>query len=160
MTARVVGTLKRWKHALTYPKATATARRLARRGVKFDTVPLLGEGVVIEAGVHLVGPVFANHGVFIERGAVIGPSVSLGPGTKVLTTTHEFGTSSCRAGDVLVRPTTIREGVWSGASVTILPGVRVARGCVLGAGAVVTRDTEPDGLYLGNPARRVKDLST
>ena len=37
-------------------------------------------------------------------------------------------------------------------------GVTVGDGCVLAAGAVVTGDCEPDGLYAGVPARRVKDL--
>ena len=40
----------------------------------------------------------------------------------------------------------------------ILPGVTIAEGCVIAAGAVVNKSTEPDGLYAGVPARRVKDL--
>ncbi len=42
----------------------------------------------------------------------------------------------------------------------IMPGVTIAEGCVVAAGAVVTRSTEPNGLYAGNPAVRKKDLST
>lgn len=41
--------------------------------------------------------------------------------------------------------------IWSAA--TICPGVRLRRGCIIGAGAVVTRSTEPHKLYLGVPAR-------
>ena len=37
----------------------------------------------------------------------------------------------------------------------VLPGVMVATGGLIGAGAVVTRDTEPWGVYGGNPARRI-----
>lgn len=37
----------------------------------------------------------------------------------------------------------------------ILPGVRIARGVLVGAHALVNRDTEPDQVYLGNPARAV-----
>jgi len=38
------------------------------------------------------------------------------------------------------------------------PGVSIAPGGVIGAGAVAASDTEPDGLYVGVPARRIKDL--
>jgi acetyltransferase-like isoleucine patch superfamily enzyme len=40
----------------------------------------------------------------------------------------------------------------------VLPGVTVAAGCVTAAGAVVAADTEPDGLYAGVPATRIRDL--
>jgi acetyltransferase-like isoleucine patch superfamily enzyme len=54
-------------------------------------------------------------------------------------------------------PIVIEDNVWLGANVTITPGTRVARGCVVGAGAVVTRDTVPNGIYVGVPARRLRD---
>nr|WP_321983133.1 hypothetical protein [uncultured Lichenicoccus sp.] len=40
---------------------------------------------------------------------------------------------------------------------TILPGVTIARGCVIGVGATVIKTKEPNGLYLGTTARRVRD---
>lgn len=54
-------------------------------------------------------------------------------------------------------PVVLEDDVWLGANVSVPPGTRIARGCVVGAGAVVTRDTEPHGVYLGVPARRVRD---
>jgi maltose O-acetyltransferase len=39
-----------------------------------------------------------------------------------------------------------------------MPGVTIGDGCTIASGAVVTRDCEPDGMYAGVPARRVKDL--
>lgn len=54
-------------------------------------------------------------------------------------------------------PITLEEDVWVAANVTITANVRIARGCVIGANAVVTRDTEPMGLYVGVPARRLRD---
>ena len=41
-----------------------------------------------------------------------------------------------------------------GLNSTVLTGVRVAPRCFIAAGAVVTADTEPDGIYRGSPARR------
>lgn len=52
-------------------------------------------------------------------------------------------------------PIAIGDGSWLGANVTVLDGVRIGAGCVVGAGAVVTRDV-PDGFSVaGIPARRV-----
>jgi galactoside O-acetyltransferase len=41
----------------------------------------------------------------------------------------------------------------------VFPGADVAEGCAIGAGSVVTQPTEPWGIYVGNPARRMKDRS-
>lgn len=43
-----------------------------------------------------------------------------------------------------------------GASVVIFPGVTLREGCVIGAGSVVTKDTDPWTVYIGNPARPVR----
>lgn len=43
-----------------------------------------------------------------------------------------------------------------GANCTILPGVRLAEGSVVGANSLVTKDTEPWGVYVGSPAKLVK----
>lgn len=44
-----------------------------------------------------------------------------------------------------------------GAGAVIFPGVDVAEGCAVGAMALVNRNTKPWGIYVGNPARRLKD---
>jgi acetyltransferase-like isoleucine patch superfamily enzyme len=54
-------------------------------------------------------------------------------------------------------PIVLEEDVWLCANVTVTAGVRIAKGCVIGANAVVTKDTEPMGLYVGVPARRLRD---
>lgn len=50
----------------------------------------------------------------------------------------------------------IGNDVWAAANVTLLEDVDIADGCVIGTGAVVTRDTEPYGVYMGVPARLVR----
>jgi len=42
----------------------------------------------------------------------------------------------------------------------ILPGVHIGRCCVVGAGSVVNHDTEPYSVYVGVPARKIRDLKT
>jgi acetyltransferase-like isoleucine patch superfamily enzyme len=54
-------------------------------------------------------------------------------------------------------PITLVEDVWLCANVTITADVTIAKGCIIGANAVVTRDTAPDGLYVGVFVRRLRD---
>jgi maltose O-acetyltransferase len=102
---------------------------------------------------------FMNHGCHIDDGKLtIGDGVYVGPHVVFAMGDHEIGPASQRAGSNLSRPIDIQDGSWIGASATILSGVTVAPGCIIAAGAVVTKSTEPNGLYAGVPARRVKDL--
>jgi acetyltransferase-like isoleucine patch superfamily enzyme len=50
----------------------------------------------------------------------------------------------------------IEDDVWIAARVTILPGVTLGRGCIIGAGSVVTRSIPPDMMAAGNPARVIR----
>ena len=52
----------------------------------------------------------------------------------------------------------IGDGCWIGANVTILPGIEIGTGCIIGAGALVTKNCKPNGLYVGVPAKRIRDL--
>ena len=58
-----------------------------------------------------------------------------------------------------VRPVVIGNDVWIGSRVTILPGVNVGDGCIIAAGAVVTKSAPPYSIVAGNPARVVKQRS-
>jgi carbonic anhydrase/acetyltransferase-like protein (isoleucine patch superfamily) len=53
------------------------------------------------------------------------------------------------------RPVVIEDDVWLGAGVVVLPGVRLGRGCVIGAGAVVTHDVPAGAVFAGVPAARI-----
>jgi acetyltransferase-like isoleucine patch superfamily enzyme len=51
---------------------------------------------------------------------------------------------------------TIKNDVWIGTKVILMPGVTVENGCVIGAGSVVTKDCKPYGIYAGNPAKLIR----
>jgi acetyltransferase-like isoleucine patch superfamily enzyme len=51
---------------------------------------------------------------------------------------------------------TLGSDIWIGMGVCILPGVTLGDGCVVGAGAVVTRDVEPYVIVVGNPATPIR----
>lgn len=53
----------------------------------------------------------------------------------------------------------IDEDVWLGASVTVLDGVAVGRGCVLGAGSLLKDSLAPFSIAVGVPARKIKERS-
>ena len=105
--------------------------------------------------------VFINVGFFFDGAdtLTIERDVRIGQFVRVITASHEIGPSNqrCRI-EAVSAPVRIEAGSWIGANVTILPGVTIRSGCVIGVGAVVMSDTEPDGLYVGTPARRIRDL--
>lgn len=53
--------------------------------------------------------------------------------------------------------TVIGNDVWVGYGATILSGVNISDGCIIAAGALVTKDTEPYSIYAGVPARKIKE---
>lgn len=90
-------------------------------------------------------------------GLQIGRDVRIGSHCVILSSTHRFEdpTQVIRAQGVERRPTVIGDDVWLGTSVTVMGGVSIGTGCVVGAGAVVTRDVPPLSIVVGVPARVV-----
>jgi acetyltransferase-like isoleucine patch superfamily enzyme len=60
--------------------------------------------------------------------------------------------------EILRRPVVIEDDAWVGPNATILKGVRVGAGAVVGPGALVTRDVPPRTRVLGNPAQIVGEV--
>lgn len=104
---------------------------------------------------------FVNHGCYFDTVANIdvGEGVFLSDHVRVLTSTHEIGTRTRRAGRLVGMPVLIGAGTWVGSGAVIMPGVRIGAGCIVGANALVTKDCDPDGVYVGTPARRVRSSS-
>lgn len=89
----------------------------------------------------------------------IGKYVMMGPEVVVYTQNHATSRVDIPMqfqGYTEVKPVTIGDDVWIGRRVIILPGVKIGDGCVIGAGAVVSKDTPPYSVVVGNPARVVK----
>ncbi|TFV64679.1 acyltransferase [Geodermatophilus sp. DF01-2] len=103
---------------------------------------------------------FVNMSLTVGANAdvVLGERVYLGPGVSLLPSSHELGPRTQRAGATVSAPIRIGDGAWLGAGVTVLGGVTIGAGCVIAAGAVVARDTEPDTLHGGVPARFIRRL--
>ncbi len=89
----------------------------------------------------------------------IGNHVMMGPRVSLLAENHNFEDTCVpmqRQG-VTRSFIIIEDDVWLGAGVTVLAGVRIGRGAVIAAGAVVTRDVPPYAVVGGVPAKLIKD---
>ena len=106
--------------------------------------------------------VFVNFGCYFDTVAdiVIGDHVFIADHVRLLTSTHDIGPSGHRAGALRGESVTIGRGAWIGSGVVVMPGVHIGAGCIIGANSVVTRDCEPDGVYVGSPARRRRELNS
>jgi len=96
------------------------------------------------------------------RDLEIGDHVGWGPGAKVLGSTHTGQPLHVPiiATDLLIRPVVIEAEADIGVNAIILPGVRIGRGAIVGAGAIVTRDVPPLAKAAGNPARVIGQRCT
>lgn len=86
----------------------------------------------------------------------IGENVMMGPYCLIYSRNHSSSRTDIpmiQQGFENTKPVVIEDDVWIGGRVIILPGVHVGTGCVIGAGAVVTRDTPPYTIVAGNPAK-------
>ncbi len=93
---------------------------------------------------------------FICEGVVIGDNCFIGHG--VMFINDPFINHQPAGGDKnLWRKTHIGNHVSIGSNATILP-VKICDHAVIGAGAVVTKDIDQPGVYVGNPARKLKDI--
>ena len=131
-------------------------------GIRSETV-WIWPGCFFESPQVAIGrQTFVNYGCLFDSLApiTIGEWCRIGQGVALITSTHLVGPRECRAGEVYAAPIQIGNGVWVGARAVILPGVTVGNGCVIAAGAVVREDCDPDGLYAGVPAERVRELPT
>jgi acetyltransferase-like isoleucine patch superfamily enzyme len=90
--------------------------------------------------------------VTIRDGAFVGHDVA------VITSSHELGDATRRAGRDIAQPVVIGAGSWVGARATILGGVTIGDGAVVAAGAVVTRSVAQNTLVGGVPAAWIRDL--
>lgn len=90
-------------------------------------------------------------------GIFIGANVGIGPGVKILTSSHRKGKHDrpILEEPVDFAPVVIEEGADIGIGAIILPGVTIGRNCQVGAGAVVTKSLPPFSIAAGVPARSI-----
>ena len=116
---------------------------------------IIGEGVVIGSNVWIGKKVTIGagsriqHGAFIPNGTNIGTSVFIGP--NVTLTDDRYPTCN-KTSPYTAEPPIVEDLCAIGAGAVILPGVRIHRGSLVGAGAVVTHDVPRFVTVVGAPA--------
>ncbi len=115
--------------ALTWPDLRLGWNCFIYDGATVEPFVTIGDDVIVRSGAHLSHHVSIGDHAFIAARACVGGGATVG------------------------------NGCFVGLNATIRDGVNVAEGCLVAAGAVVTADTEPDGLYVGVPARRAAPAS-
>jgi len=94
-----------------------------------------------------------------QGGVTIGNDVYTGPLVQVLAVNHVYADpdTPIREQGITAQGIVIEDDVWLAAGAIVLDGVRIGRGSVIGAGAVVVDDIPPFSIAVGSPARVVKD---
>ena len=91
-------------------------------------------------------------------GVEIGECSIIGPKIAILTSNHQYENSEFLPfNNIMIRKKVVIDSyVWIGREVMILPGVKIGKASVVGAGSVVTKDVEPYSIVGGNPAKIIK----
>jgi UDP-2-acetamido-3-amino-2,3-dideoxy-glucuronate N-acetyltransferase len=126
-----------WAFAHVLPGATLGADCNVCDQVFIENDVVVGDRVTIKCGVQLYD------GIRVENDVFIGPNATF---------TNDLFPRSKQYPERFAR-TTIRQGASIGANATVLPGIEVGEGAMVGAGAVVTRSVPPNAIVVGNPAR-------
>jgi acetyltransferase-like isoleucine patch superfamily enzyme len=96
-----------------------------------------------------------NQNVYIQS-AVVGNYVLIAQNVSLLGNTHIFSNREIpiiQQGFTAVTPVIIEDDVWIGRNATVLPGIRLGKGAIIGAGAVVTKNVDPYTIVGGVPAK-------
>jgi acetyltransferase-like isoleucine patch superfamily enzyme/dTDP-4-dehydrorhamnose 3,5-epimerase-like enzyme len=133
-----------WAFAHILPKAVVGADCNICDGVFIENDVVLGDRVTVKCGVQLWD------GLTIENDVFIGPNATF--------TNDRFPRSKVYPQQFA--KTVVRKGASIGANATILPGLEIGAGAMIGAGAVITRSVPPHAIAVGNPARIVGYVDT
>ena len=126
-----------WAFAHVLPDARIGCDCNICDGVFIENDVVVGDRVTVKCGVQLWD------GTRLEDDVFIGPNATF--------TNDRFPRSKSRP-DMCAR-TMVRRGASIGANATILPGIEIGAGAMVGAGAVITRSVPPNAIVVGNPGR-------
>ncbi len=131
----------------------------AKRGTKVKISPFVF--IKNPKNIFLGNNIFLNHNCCLwasKKGSIrIGDNVLFGPGVCVIASNHgtKLGLAIMHQEDI-DKPIVIGSDVWIGANAVITAGVKIADGCVIGAGSVVTKNLTKNSIVGGVPAKLIK----
>ena len=114
---------------------------------------VIGTNTVIDGNVVIGNEVSIQTGVYIPLYCRIGNKVFMGPFSKLTNDKYMMRKKYDLIGPIL------EDEVSLGANSVILSGIKIKKGTVVGAGSIVTKDTEEYDVVVGNPAKKIKKVS-
>lgn len=129
-------------------------------GMKYLPLSFLRVGLLKACGVKIGKGCYVGFNIRIDTNypnlISIGHQVTISHDVSIYT--HTATPSKCALSEVynFAAETTIGDGAWIGATALLLPGISIAPNTMIGAGAVVSRCTESNWVYAGNPAVKIK----
>jgi len=123
------------------------------RGAKIGKDCVIGEGVHVGPDVIIGDRVKVQNHAILYKGVIIGDEVFIGPN---VVTTNDLFPRAVGDWEDRFKETIIKNGASVGANATLVCGVTLEEGCMVGAGSVVTKDVPRAALVYGNPARMKK----
>lgn len=116
--------------------------------IRYPWMVSFGNGVLLNRGCELYPSMRSDHGyITLEDNAVLGPRVV------IFSAGHDY--SSLDLPDTSA-PVVICRHAWIGGNTTILPGVVIGEGAIVGASSVVTKNIPAYSVAVGNPAKVIK----
>jgi acetyltransferase-like isoleucine patch superfamily enzyme len=89
---------------------------------------------------------------------IIGKDCLTGPGVTIIASKYDVkGRNIVRSYPPFERDIIIEDDVWLGANVVVLPGVKIGKGAIVGAGSVITKDIPPYAIVTGIPGKIIKE---
>ncbi|NHJ21887.1 MAG: N-acetyltransferase [Candidatus Lokiarchaeota archaeon] len=111
---------------------------------------LIGTNTIIDGNVVIGAEVSIQTGVYIPLYCKIGNNVFMGPFSKLTNDKYMKRREFALLGPI------IEDNVSLGANSVILPGITLKKGTIVGAGSVVTKNTNENDIVVGNPAKLLK----
>ena len=131
-----------WQYCVIFPDCQIGENCNICANVLIENDVFIGNNVTIKSGVQLWD------GVRLQDNVFIGPNVTF--------TNDVFPRSGNK--DYTMLQTLVCRDASIGANSTILPGITIGEGAMIGAGSVVTKDIPSGEIWLGNPARFYKKI--
>lgn len=131
-----------WQFCVIFPEAKIGENCNVCANTLIENDVIIGNNVTVKSGVQIYD------GIIVEDNVFIGPNATF---------TNDLYPRSKNPNWELKR-TIIKRGASIGANATILCGITIGEGAMIGAGSVVTKDVSPGELWVGNPAKFIKNM--
>lgn len=131
-----------WQFCVVFPKAKIGTGCNICANVLIENEVIVGNNVTVKSGVQLWD------GVTLEDNVFVGPNVTF---------TNDLFPRS-KNSDWKLSKTVVKKGASIGANATIICGVTIGEGAMIGAGSVVTKDVPAGEVWVGNPAKFLRKI--